>query len=216
MCIIRHFYYPCAHYLGVLSRYCDDFHQLPLAQQEESKRQSPHKCPKGPVNVQILQRSGMKEDIREAVDRATKSLNRSLESLRLDRIRLGQHNLVTLQLPSAGGCPVCHQARETGLMVTGQKFDKLTRLAGIKNNHATAFICGTGAPGHDEQIKRAKDLSGEIATRTELGKHLLKDPFGFTLPMVLLSRSMSPGERGNGEEVTTEPIADLRRSHSTE
>ncbi|KAL8669008.1 MAG: hypothetical protein Q9168_006389 [Polycauliona sp. 1 TL-2023] len=177
--------------------------------QENMKRQRPYTCPKGPVEVQSRIKSGIKEDVRDAIDQATKSLNRSLQSLHLDNIRLGEFNLGGLQFPSAGGCQACHGSRESALMMMAKKIDRLDRLAGIKDNRCEAFLSGDGVPGQDEQVEIADYLCGQVATETELGQHLHRDLFFFTRPMLLLSRPESSKERGKGKENTGESVEGL-------
>lgn len=206
MCINRRFDYPCEHHCGDLPEYCTEFKRLPQTEQDERKKEKPHRCPKGPIGVEIVKRSGKKEDVRGAVDRATKSLNRSLESLHLEKIRVGEFNLGDLKFPSARGCQRCHKAREPGLMATGPKWDKIKRLADIKDNNQAAFLEGENVPDHEEQRESAQRLTDQIGARTELGTHLLHDPFGLTLPMLLLSRPEAQKKRGNGVEGTSEPV----------
>ncbi|KAL8847923.1 MAG: hypothetical protein Q9221_007055 [Calogaya cf. arnoldii] len=192
MCILRRFDYPCDHFYGDLLEYCLDFKRLPKTEQEERRKWNPHRCPKGPVGVEVVKRAGKKEDFRAAVDRATKSLNKSLESVHLDKI---------LQLPSAGGCQSCHKAREVSLLVTRSKWDKIRRLVEIKGNHEAAFLLGKDAPDQEAQRESAQRMADHIGGKTQLGTHVLNNPFGYTLPMILLSLPAAGENHGDGVDL---------------
>ncbi|KAI4233506.1 MAG: hypothetical protein LQ349_004374 [Xanthoria aureola] len=199
MCIDRRFDYPCGHYYGSLLDYCTGFKRLPEWEQDERKIEKPHRCPKGAVEVERVTLSGKEEDVRAAVDQATKCINRHLE-----RVRVGKFNLGPLKIPSAGGCQLCHEASEAMFMVLGPKWDKLLRLRDIRNNEQAAFLTGSGAPPREEQRESAQRLADHIGGKTELGTHLAYEPFGITLPMLLLSRPAAQKSRGNDVEGPTE------------
>ncbi|KAL8983568.1 MAG: hypothetical protein Q9205_002227 [Flavoplaca limonia] len=209
MCVVRHFDYPCGHLLGDRTQYCVDFRSLTEVDQEERKKKIPHRGPKGPVEIKAVARSGIKEDFRRTVDRATKSLNRSLDLLHLGKVCFGEHNLGNLRFASAGGCQRCYEAREPTLMVTAAKWDKIDRLLDIKNgdDQKAPFLKGYDVPNHKEQRRIAKYLLGAISHETELGVHLLNDPFGFTLPMLLLQRPKVEGKQQDSIE-TSQPVLD--------
>lgn len=209
MCVVRRFDYPCGHLLGDLTEYCVHFRSLPEADQEERKKKVPHGCPKGPVEMKSVVRSGIKEDLRRTVDRATKSLNRSLDLLHLEKVCFGEHSLGNLRFASAGGCQRCHKACEPSLMVTAAKWDKIDRLLDIKNgdDQKAPFLKGHDVPNHKEQRRIAGYLLGAISHETELGVHLLNDPFGFTLPMLLLQRPKVEGKQQDSID-TCESVQD--------
>ncbi|KAL8880158.1 MAG: hypothetical protein Q9198_002374 [Flavoplaca austrocitrina] len=213
MCVVRHFDYPCGHLLGDLTEYCVDFRSLPEADQEERKKEIPHHCPKGPVEIKAVARSGIKEDFRRTVDRATKCLNRSLDLLHLGKVCFGEHNLGNLRFASAGGCQRCYEAREPTLMVTAAKWDRIERLLVIKNgdDQEAPFLEGRDVANHKEQQRIAGYLLGAIGYQTELSVHLLNDPFGFTLPMLLLQLPQVEGKQQDSIE-TSESVHDSPQS----
>ncbi|KAL8786021.1 MAG: hypothetical protein Q9213_003002 [Squamulea squamosa] len=200
MCIIRHFDYPCGHLMGSLPVYCIDFNSLPPFEQDIRKKEVPLRCPKGPVEKQIVQRSGLIEEIRCTIDRATRSINRSLNrsSERVDRVVTPLNHLLELmhrekidpenvKFRSAGGCKTCYEAPEFILMMTAARWDKLQWLVAIKDNCRRAFVKGEDVPEHKEQQKLAKYLVDHMTTDTVLQEHSLRDPLvDWTLPLLLL------------------------------
>ena len=209
MCVVRRFDYPCGHLLGDLTEYCVDFRSLPEAEQKERRKKIPHRYLKGPVEVKAIARSGIREYPRGTVDRATKSLNRSLDLLHLEKVCFGGHSLGNLRFSAASGCQRCYEAREPTLMATAAKWDKINRLLDIKNgdDQKAPFLKGHDVPNHKEQRRIAKYLLGVISHETELGVHLLNDPFGFTLPMLLLQRPEVEGKQQDSIE-TSGPVHD--------
>lgn len=209
MCIIRRFDYPCGHLLGDLTEYCLDSGSLPEAEQEERKNKFPHGCPEGPIEVKVVARSGIKEDLWGTVDRATKALNSFLDLLQLEKVCFGGHGLGNLRFYSAGDCQICYEAREPTLMVTAAKWDKIDRLLDLRDgdDQKAPFLKGHGVPNHKEQRRIAGYLLGAISQETELGFHLLNDPFGFTLPMLLLRRATVEGKQ-QGSIETEESVHD--------
>ncbi|KAL8655827.1 MAG: hypothetical protein Q9226_002891 [Calogaya cf. arnoldii] len=170
MCILRRFDYPCDHFYGDLLEYCIDFKRLPEAEQEERRKWNPHRCPKGPVEVEVVKRAGKKEDFRAAI----------------------------VKFPSAGGCQSYHKAREVSLLVTGSKWDKIRRLVEIKGNHEAAFLHGEDVPDQEAQREIAQRMADHIGGKTQFGTHVLNDPFGLTLPMILLSLPAAGKTQGDG------------------
>ncbi|KAL8767913.1 MAG: hypothetical protein Q9209_005700 [Squamulea sp. 1 TL-2023] len=198
--------------MGSLPVYCIDFNSLLPFEQDIRKKAVPLRCPKGPVNDEVVQRSGLSEEIRCAIDRITRSLNRSLNRTLgkvdqvitplnhlLELVHRGKIDPTNVKFRSAGGCQTCYEAPELILMLTAAKWDKLQWLVAIKDNCRRAFLKGEDVPELEEQQKLAKYLVDHVNAETVLREHHIRDPLvDFTLPLLLLSRSAAQNETADG------------------
>ncbi|KAL9598637.1 MAG: hypothetical protein Q9219_004383 [cf. Caloplaca sp. 3 TL-2023] len=166
MCHVRRVDHPCKHFKCSLWTLCDDFHKLPYPEREKMDRTGLYRCPKEEgATEEIVTVSGAKAFIVTTLDRATKSVNRSLP--------------FGIQLPSAG-CAECHKANVLSKMALDVKWSKFEKLKAmmkeLKENTSEAATEHHGS-GDKSEDQSAKHLVGMIRAQDDFGMMLKHEPF---------------------------------------